>query len=185
MKSKEKVIGKTGERIVYEEKAPFSKTMRLLMALIFSILALSIVIAFFGNYFGLEKEPFEGKFILILVVMILSFAVSGFYKMKFRVTEEGVKALMPPFSYRILFSEIKEVTTTDIPWYIGWGLRIWGRRLAFVSMHKKAIKIEKENGFFRVLLLTTRDPDGFVRLVKESMDGGCLGCGSETEVRIC
>lgn len=169
MKSKENAIGTISKRIVYEEKAPFSKTIRLLMALIFSILALSIVIAFFGNYFGLEKEPFEGQFILILVVMILSFVVSGFFKMKFRITEESVEAVMPPFSYRILFSEIKEVNTTDIPWYFGWGLRIWGRRLAFVSMHKKAVKIEKENGLFRALLLTTRDPDGFVKIVREGM----------------
>jgi hypothetical protein len=169
MKSKEISIGTPGKRIVYEEKAPFSKTMRLLMVSILSILALSIVIAFFGNYFGFEKEPFEGQFILILVVMILSFVVSGFFKMKFRITEESVEAVMPPFSYRILFSEIKEVTTTDIPWYVGWGLRIWGRRLAFVSMHKKSVKIEKENGFFKAFVLTTRNPDKFVRMVREGM----------------
>jgi hypothetical protein len=51
-------------------------------------------------------------------------------------------------------SKIKELNTTDIPWY--WGLRIWGRRLAFVSMHKKAVRIEKENGFFMALVLTSR-----------------------------
>jgi cytochrome c oxidase subunit IV len=169
MKSKEKAIGTTGKRIVYEEKAPFSKMMRLLMVLIFSILALSIVISFFGDYFGLKKEPFEGQFILIFVVMILSFVVSGFFKMKFRITDESVGAVMPPFSFRILFSEIKEVTTTDIPWSVGWGLRVWGRRLAFVSMHKKSVKIEKENGFFRVLLLTARNPDEFVKIVRERM----------------
>jgi hypothetical protein len=166
---KEIAIGTKGKRIVYEEKAPFSKTMRLLMVLILSILALSIVFAFFGDYFGLEKEPFEGQFILIIAVMILSFFVSGFFKMKFRITEENVEAVMPPFSYRVLFSEIKEVTTIDIPWYVGWGLRVWGRRLAFVSMHKKAVKIEKEHGFFKALVLTTRNPDEFVKIVRESM----------------
>jgi hypothetical protein len=101
--------------------------------------------------------------------MILSFTVSGFFKMKFMITDEGVEAVMPPFSYRVLFSEIKEVSTTDIPWYVGWGLRIWGRRLAFVSMHKKAVKIEKENGFFKVLVLTTRNPDEFVKKVRGRM----------------
>src|SRR4030065_2643578 len=79
MKSKENAIGTTGKRIVYEEKAPFSKTMRRLMVLLLSILALSIVIAFFGDYFGLEKEPFEGQLILIPVVMIISFAIWGFF----------------------------------------------------------------------------------------------------------
>ncbi len=169
MKSKENAIGTTGKKIVYEEKAPFSKTMWLLMVLILSILAVSIVIAFFGDYFGLKKESFEGQFILILAVMILSFAVWGFFKMKFRITEESVEAVMPPVSYRVLLSEIKEINTTDIPWYANWGLRIRGRKLAFVSMHKKAVKIEKENGFFRVLLLTTRDPDDFVKIVREGM----------------
>jgi hypothetical protein len=167
--SKENAIVTIGKRIVFEEKAPFSNMMRLLMVLIFSILALSIVIAFFGDYFGLEKEPFEGQFILILVVMILNIFVSGFFKMKFRITEESVEAVMPPFSYRVLFSEIKEVSTTDIPWYVGWGLRIWGRRLAFISMHKKAVKIEKENGFFKALVLTTRNPDEFVKMIKMSI----------------
>jgi hypothetical protein len=169
MATKENAIGTTGKRIVYEEKAPFSKTVRLLMAFILSILALSIVIAFFGDYFGLEKEPFEGQLILIPAVMIISLAVWGFFKMKFRITKESVEAVMPPFSYRILLSEIKNVSIIDIPWYSSMGLRIRGRKLAFVSMHKKAVKIEKENGFFRVLLLTTRDPDGFVEVVREGM----------------
>ncbi len=137
------------------------------MALILSILALSIVIAFFGNYFGLEKEPFEGQLILIPVVIIISLAVWGFFKMKFRITEESVEAVMPPFSYSVLLSEIKEINTTDIPWYASWGLRIRGRKLAFISMHKKAVKIEKENGFFKTLVLTTRNPDEFVRMVRE------------------
>lgn len=169
MKSKENAFGTTDKRIIYEEKAPFSKMIRLLMVLIFSILALSIVIAFFGDYFGLEKEPFEGQLILIPVVMIISLAVWGFFRMKFRITEERVEAVMPPFSYRVLLSEIKEINTTDIPWYASWGLRILGRKLAFVSMHKKAVKIEKENGFFRTLVLTARDPDGFVKIVREGM----------------
>lgn len=169
MKSKENAIGTINKRIVYEEKAPFSKMMRLLMVLILSILALSIVIAFFGDYFGFEKEPLQGQYILILVVMILSLAVWGFFKMKFRITEESVEAVMPPFSYSVLLSEIKEVNTTDIPWYVSWGLRVWGRRLAFVSMHKKAVKIEKENGFFKTLVLTIRNPDEFVRMVREEM----------------
>ena len=169
--SKEIAIGATGKKIVYEENAPFSSTMKLLRVLIFSILALSIISAFFGTYFfsGIQKEPLEGQLILILVVMVLIFAIWGFFKMKFTITENGVEAVMPPFSYRVLLSEIKEINTTDIPWYASWGLRIRGRKLAFVSMHKKAVKIEKENGFFKALVLTTRDPDEFVRIVKERM----------------
>ena len=167
--NKYKETGIPGKKIIFEEKAPFSRTMRLLLILILLISSLSIVITFFGEYFGLEKEPFEAKFILFFVVMILSFTVSGFFKMKFMITDEGVEAVMPPFSYRVLLSEIKEVSTTDMPWYVGWGLRIWGRRLAFVSMHKKAVKIEKENGFFKALVLTARNPDEFVKKVRGRM----------------
>jgi magnesium-transporting ATPase (P-type) len=165
-----KGTGTRGKKLIYEEKAPFSNIMRLLMVLIFLILVLSILIAFFADYSGLEKEPVEGQFILILVILILTLTVWGFFKMKFRITEESVEAVMPPFSYRVLFSEIKEVSTTGIPWYVGWGLRIWGRRLAFVSMHKKAVKIQKENGFFKALVLTTGDPDDFIRMVKQGMN---------------
>jgi len=45
----------------------------------------------------LKKEPFEGQFGLIPAVMIISLAVWGFFKMKFRITEESVEAVMPPF----------------------------------------------------------------------------------------
>lgn len=171
MKSNEEAIGTTGKRIIYEEKAPFNRRIKFLLVLILSIVAVSIVSAFFGGYFGIEKESFGGQLILIPAVMILSLAVWGFFNMKFRITEESVEAVMPPFSYRVLLSEIQEIITTDIPWYTNWGLRIRGRKLSFVSMHKKAVKIEKENGFFRTLVLTARDPDEFVRKVKKTLRG--------------
>ncbi len=169
MKSNEEAIGTTGKRIIYEEKAPFNSTIKLIMVLILSIVAVAIVSVFFGDYFGIEKVPFEGQLFLIPAVIIIGFAVWGFFNMKFRITEESVEAVMPPFSYRVLLSEIKEINTTDIPWYTNWGLRIRGRKLSFVSMHKKAVKIEKENGFFRTLVLTARDPEKFVNKVKERL----------------
>jgi len=169
MKSNEEAIGTTGKRIIYEENAPFNNTIKFLMVLLLSIVAVSIVSAFFGEYFGIEKEPFEGQLILIPAVMIISFGLWGFFNMKFRITEESVEAVMLPFSYRVLVSEIKEINTTDIPWYTNWGLRIRGRKLSFVSMHKKAVKIEKQDGFFRTLVLTARDPDEFVSKVKERL----------------
>lgn len=109
MKSKQNAIGTTGKGIVYEEKAPFSKTMKLLIVLIFSILALSVVSAFFGSYFffGIRKEPFEGQLIMIFVVILVIFAFWSFLKMKFRITQTSVDAFMQPFTYSIPFSEIK------------------------------------------------------------------------------
>ncbi|MCX9083291.1 MAG: hypothetical protein OIN87_00655 [Candidatus Methanoperedens sp.] len=170
MASKEKIIGIKDKKIIYEEKAPFSRILRLLIAVIFLILAIFIFISFFGEFFGLKNEPFEGQLIILFVVIVLNVAFLGFFKMKFRITDTGIEATMPPFNYRIRFSEIKEIRTTNIPWYVGWGLRLWGRKLAFVSMHKKAVMIEKEKGFFKALVLTTRDPDEFIKIVMGKMN---------------
>lgn len=174
MKSNENEIGQIGKGTGYEEKAPFSNSMRDLMVYFLLLLVLSLYIA---SYFEGHFVPFEGQYILLLTTMVLSLAVWNFFKLKFRITEKNVEAVMPIFSHRVPFSEIKEITTIDdISCNVGWGIRIWGRRLAFVSMHKKAVKIEKENGYFRALFLTTRDPDVFVRMVKESMEGNAK-CG--------
>lgn len=80
--------------------------------------------------------------------------------MKFRITDKSVEAVMPPFVYSILLSEITGMRTIEnIPWYRGWGLRVWGDRLAFVSKHRSAIEIEKRSGFFKKVILTTHDPE--------------------------
>jgi hypothetical protein len=92
----------------------------------------------------------------------------SFFNMKFRITTDSVEAVMPPFKYRVPFSNIEEVRTIDnIPWYVGWGLRLWGRGLAFVSMHKSAVEIKKKSGLFRRLVLTTQNPEEFVKTVRE------------------
>ena len=60
-------------------------------------------------------------------------------------------------------------TIENIPWYAGWGLRMWGRRLAFISMRKSALLIEKKKGFFRKLILTTQNPEDFIKRLEEEM----------------
>lgn len=52
---------------------------------------------------------------------------------------------------------------------MGWGVRIWGQRPAFVSMRKSAVEIEKKSGFFRRIILTSQDPDRFIKKLKEEM----------------
>ncbi len=106
-----------------------------------------------------------------LAVSILALVMWSFFNIKFRITPDGVEAAMPPFIYRIPSSEIKEIKTIeDIPWYAGWGLRLWGRGLAFISMRKSAVLIEKKRGFFRKLILTTQNPDDFIKKLKEGMN---------------
>ncbi len=149
---------------VYEEKAPYSNTIKLVMVSGLFSLAFLYFIAVFG------KAPEQAEFALLLAVSISALVMWSFFSIKFRITNDGVEAVMPPFKYSIPFSEIKEIKTIgDIPWYAGWGLRLWGRRLAFISMRKSAVLIEKKKGFFRKLILTTQNPEEFIKKLKEEM----------------
>lgn len=124
-----------------------------------------------GFFVFIFRKPEQAEFALLLAVSILALVMWSFFNIKFRITPDGVEAAMPPFIYRIPSSEIKEIKTIeDIPWYAGWGLRLWGRGLAFISMRKSAVLIEKKRGFFRKLILTTQNPDDFIKKLKEGMN---------------
>ena len=149
---------------VYEEKAPYSNTIKFVMGSGFFLLV-------FLNFIAVFRKPEQAQFALLLAVSISALVMWSFFNIKFRITTDGVEAAMPPFRYRIPFSEIKDVKTIeDIPWYAGWGLRLWGRRLAFISMRKSAVLIEKEKGFFRKLILTTQNPEDFIKTLKKEME---------------
>lgn len=160
----------TDKKGVYGEKAPYSNTIKAITTLGFLALALVYSFAVIGNFFSFKETQDNGYFVLNFVLIIYCLAMWSFFSMKFTITDNSVEAVMPPFRYRLPFSEIEDVTTIDrIPWYVGWGLRLWGRRLAFVSMHKKAVVVEKKKGVFRRLVLTTQNPDDFVGRLKETM----------------
>ena len=157
-------------RKIYEEAAPYSNTIKLMAMLIFLALAFPYFFAVFGHLVGSREVPEQAKFALLLAVSLYALVMWGFFSMKFRITDSGVEAVMPPFRYSVPFSDIKEVKTIEnIPWYVGWGMRLWGRRLAFVSMRKSAVAIEKKRGFFRKLVLTTREPEEFARRIEERL----------------
>ncbi|MCZ7380944.1 MAG: hypothetical protein O8C64_05145 [Candidatus Methanoperedens sp.] len=149
---------------IYEEKAPYSNTIKLVMVSGLFILA---ILYFIGTF---AKAPEQAGFVLLLAVSITALVTWSFFSIRFRITNIGVEAVMPPFNYSIPFSEIKEMKTIeDIPWYAGWGLRMLGRNLAFISMRKSAVLIEKKKGFFRKLILTTQNPEDFIKRVKMEM----------------
>jgi len=149
--------------IVYEEKAPYSNTIKIVM--VFGLFSLAFL------YFIFRKSE-QAEFSLLLVVLISALVTWSFFNIKFRITTDGVEAAMPPFTYRIPFSEIKAVKMMeDIPWYAGWGIRLWwGGCIAFISMRKSAVLIEKEIGVFRKLILTTQNPEDFIKKLKEGMN---------------
>jgi hypothetical protein len=149
---------------IYEEKAPYNAMIKLVMISGLFALAILYFIATFA------KAPEQAEIVLLLVVSITALVTWSFFSIKFRITNDGVEAVMPPFKYSIPFSEIKEIKTIeDVPWYAGWGLRMLGRRLAFISMRKSAVLIEKNKGFFRKLILTTQNPGDFIKRVKGEM----------------
>lgn len=155
---------------VYEENAPYSNSIKLIITLGFAVLAFSYFFAVFGHFVGFGKVPEQAQFTLLFAVSIYALIMWGFFSMKFRITDSGVEAVMPPLKYGIYFSDIRDVKIIEnIPWYIGWGVRLWGRRLAFVSMRKSAVAIEKKNGFFRTIILTTQNPEEFIRRIKEKI----------------
>jgi len=83
----------------------------------------------------------------------------------FKIYENKIEAYFWPFKYEIPLSDVKDIEIIEkIPWYIGWGLRIhpWKRRLYFAIHHGKSVKIEKENGFWREIVLSVKNPEKFV-----------------------
>jgi len=160
----------TNKNTVYEESAPYSNSIRVIVVLGFVVLGFSSFFAFFGHLVEPGKVPEQAGFALLFAASLYALVMWGFFSMKFRITDSCVEAVMPPFKYGIPFSEIKEVRTIEnTPWYVGWGVRLWGRRLSFVSVHKRAVAIEKKKGFFRELILTTQDPEDFIKRLKEEL----------------
>lgn len=159
----------TGESTVYEENAPYSEAAKLIMVLGFSALAYLYFISVFGHFFGFKKVSDKDQYALLLTVSIFAFAMWSIFSMKFRITNTSVEVVLPPFNYRILISDIKEVKTIEYSWFKGYGLRLWERKLAFISMRKSAVLIEKKKGFFRKLILTTQNPEEFIKKLKEEM----------------
>ncbi len=159
-----------GKSVVYEESAPYSNSIRIIVVLGFVVLGFSSFFAFFGHLVEPGKVPEQAQVALLFAASLYAFVMWGFFSMKFRITNDGLEAVMPPFKYGIPFSKIKDVRTIEnIPWYAGWGLRLWGRRLAFISMRRSAVLIEKKKGFFRELILTTQNPEEFIKRLEKEM----------------
>lgn len=155
-----------GRIILYEENAPYSNFFQWAITLVAFALGMFYFFTFFFSLIKKTDEHIDLLFILIFYSLIMW----DFFSMKFRITNIGVEVALSPFRYTIPFSEIKDVKTIgDIPWYYGWGVRMWGKRLAFVSMHKNAILITKNTGFFRNVIMTACYPGEFLQRIKRKM----------------
>ncbi len=152
--------------VLHEEKAPFSFTLRAMMYLILVFLLVLTLRSWLDVSGGRE-----GFWVLLFVSFLLVLVFWSFFSMRFRITSEGVEASMPPFTYRVRFSEIEDIVLDKPSFWVGWGLRVWGRRLGFISMHKVSVVVVKKSGFFRGLWLSVWDCEEFVGLIREQMGG--------------
>jgi hypothetical protein len=148
----------------YEQKAAYSKQLKLLM-LAGLLLILASYIFSLAGLFGFGTDP-EERYALPLILLIYLAAMWSFFGMKFLITSDSVVAVFPPFRYRVPFSDISSVEIVgEFPWYMGWGVRIWGRKLIFAGKHAKAVAIRKNKGFFRTVILVSENPDEFRKRV--------------------
>jgi len=86
----------------------------------------------------------------------------------FRIYTDRIEAYFWPFKCEIPISEIKRVKIIDrIPWYVGWGLRIWfGRKLYFTIHHGKSVEIEKKRGYWKKIILSVKNPKKFIKIIE-------------------
>ncbi len=151
--------------VLHEEKASFSFAIK---ALIYSFSFFLLVLTL-RSWLDVEGGR-EGFWVLLFVTVLLVLVFWSFLNMRFRITTEGVEASMPPFTYRVKFSDIEDVSLVKPPFWIGWGLRIWWRgTIGFVSMHKVCVVVRRRGGFFNCFWLSTWDSEGFRDRVLEGM----------------
>lgn len=155
--------------LLYEENAPFSRGMKLLMLSLFLYVVGTMLIAMF-----LEEPPPEVVYIIFPVLTaIFILAYASFFSMKFLITDSAVVASMRPFRSTIKFGDIDRIEVVQkLPWWLGWGHRIWYRKgviLAYVSQRKPSLLIHKKEGRFRKILLTTQNPEEFKEKIEEAM----------------
>ncbi len=153
--------------VLHEEKAPFSFTFKAMMYLILVFLLVLTFLSWLDVSGGRE-----GFWVLLFVTVLLVLVFWSFFSMRFRITTEGVEASMPPFTYRVKFSDIEDVSLVKPPFWVGWGLRIWWRgNIGFISMHKVSVVVRRRGGFFNCFWLSTWDSERFRDRVLEGMKG--------------
>ena len=88
---------------------------------------------------------------------------------RFRIYSNKIEAYFWPFRYEIPILDIARIKIIDkIPWWVGWGLRIWfGRKLYFAVHHGKGVKVERKGGYWKKIVLSVKNPERFVELIEK------------------
>ena len=88
------------------------------------------------------------------------------FPMSFKVYKDRIEAYFCPIKYEIPISDIVGIKIVEkVPWWVGWGLRIdlWNKILYFVYHHGKCIEIERKNSYWRKVVLSVGNVDGFLK----------------------
>jgi len=164
-KSKSGGVKVTERTVFHEERAPYSFAIEAFISLVILFLfLLTLRVLMYSS----EHRGFFLVLLILYLFIIIGFLWS-FLNMRYRLTTEGVEATMPPFTYRVKYSEIDEVNLEKVPFWMGWGLRLWWRRIGFISIHKMSVVIRKKEGVFRSFWLSTMDAEKFADMLKEKM----------------
>ena len=144
-----------------EERAEFSLFMKFFLAV---VVAGFLIVAIYS--FTPDTELREGRYVVAGVLLLIPLSFWSFLNLRYILTDRSLKAVMPPFSYTVSLDEISDVKIENIGWYVGWGLRIWWRRIAFVSTHHNTVVITKRSGFFRKFIISPKNPEEFMEKIK-------------------
>ena len=65
----------------------------------------------------------------------------------------------PLYAYRVPVADLTSVELFDrIPFYVGWGIRVWGDVLYFATQHKQSVLVHKKSGYFKKVVFSAREP---------------------------
>jgi len=150
--------------MVYKEKAPYSTLMQM------GLLLVLVLFAFLWSRLVHIGIPFSGLVILALGSAIMVVMLRFFFNIEFAIANDAVVASFGDYSYTIPIRNIKSIQVVKkVPFCVGWGLRMYKGKVAFVSTHSKGVYIKLRSGPFKEIILTTRDPHDFVKRIKAEM----------------
>lgn len=142
--------------MLYKENAPISKLLQGILTLLAVLLLLALYVVY-------TRAPAGILHIFSAIVLLVLLAFFSFLTMRFEISDAHVSATFFPFTYCVNLADITNVSKASVPWYVGWGLRFDTGAIYFLSRHNGCVAIGKKRGFFKNLVLSVRDADGFIK----------------------
>ncbi len=146
---------------LYEERAQYDNFTKVLFVLVNGMVIYLIYVSI--------KESIYAFLTILSAFLILLLAQLMFFSMKFRITDRCVEAIFGFYKHRIPIKEIEKIEISDVPLFMGYGLRLWKNTIAFVSKRGKAVVIRRKSGRFRKIYLTVKEPEKFANILMQRL----------------